>query len=397
MRSTPATERTPAAASAEATRPGSSPRATSTSTANTPSSTTSSELSGADPVPPDPRGQGSLRFRIVGATILAAGSSLSSCGGDTAGPFPAGNRAPIAVGEIPPVYRDWRYASPYPEVAVWPYFHDPNRDSLAFTAVGSGRTELHITVADGFVTIHPSRSGTVTVTATDPGGLMAQQTFEFAETSPTPPVPRPGSIPPAPLVSRRIPSLQVFHGQSATVNLRRHFTDEPGRTFAATSSAPNTAAVSVSDHLLTIDGVNLGWAVISATAATRGGSTKQDFKVLVDSPAARANSAPVIQRGFAYRKVVPSGVPFVVDMSRYFVDPEGDALTYEAVPRGPVATFFHTSVPTGQVALSALSPTSIEVRGTKTGFLLIGLTATDPGGLSAGRELMVEITSPVGR
>jgi len=301
------------------------------------------------------------------------------------------------VGEIPPVYRDWRYASPYPEVAVWPYFHDPNRDSLTFTAVGSGRRELHITVADGFVTIHPSRSGTVTVTATDPGGLTAQQTFEFAETSPTPPVPRPGSIPPAPLVSRRIPSLQVFHGQSVTVNLRRHFTDEPGRTFAATSSAPNTAAVSVSDHLLTIDGVNLGWAVISATAATRGGSTKQDFKVLVDSPAARPNSAPVIQRGFAYRKVVPSGVPFIVDISRYFVDPEGDALTYEAVPRGPVATFFHTSVPTGQVALSALSPTSIEVRGTKTGFLLIGLTATDPGGLSAGRELMVEITSPVGR
>ena len=221
-----------------------------------------------------------------------------AAGDDAAGLFPAGNRAPIAVGEIPPVYRDWRYASPYPEVAVWPYFHDPNRDSLTFTAVGSGRRELHITVADGFVTIHPSRSGTVTVTATDPGGLTAQQTFEFAETSPTPPVPRPGSIPPAPLVSRRIPSLQVFHGQSVTVNLRRHFTDEPGRTFAATSSAPNTAAVSVSDHLLTIDGVNLGWAVISATAATRGGSTKQDFKVLVDSPAARPNSAPGHSEGF---------------------------------------------------------------------------------------------------
>lgn len=301
------------------------------------------------------------------------------------------------MGEIPPVYRDWRYASPYPEVAVWPYFHDPNRDSLAFTATGSGRTELHVTVADGFVTVHPSRSGTVTVTATDPRGLTAQQTFEFGETSPTPPLRPPGSIPPAPLVSRRIPSLQILEGRTATVNLRRHFTDEPGRTFAATSSAPHTAAVSVSDHLLTIDGLDLGWAVVSATAATRGGSTKQDFKVLVDSATARPNSAPVIQTGFAYRKVVPSGVPFVVDMSRYFLDPEGDALTYEAVPLGPAPTFFNTSVPTGRVALSALSPTTIRVSGTKTGFLRIGMTATDPGGLPAGGELMVEITRPVGR
>ena len=181
------------------------------------------------------------------------------------------------------------------------------------------------------------------------------------------------------------------------MNLRRHFTDEPGRTFAATSSAPGTAAVSVSDHLLTIDGLNLGWAVVSATAATRGGSTKQDFEVLVDPPTARPNSAPVIQRGFTYRKVVPSGVPFVVDMSRYFVDPEGDALTFEAIPLGPAPTFFNTSVPTGRIALSVLSPTNIKVTGTKTGFLRIRLTATDPGGLPAAGDLMVEIAPRVGR
>jgi hypothetical protein len=301
------------------------------------------------------------------------------------------------VDEIPPVYRDWRYASPYPEVAVWPYFHDPNRDSLTFTATADDHPGLHVGVADGFVTVAAwSRSGIVTVTATDPGGLKAQQTFEYAETSPTPPLRPPGSIPSAPRVSRPIPSLQIFHGQSAIVNLRRHFTDEPGRSFAATSSAPDTAAVSVSGHLLTIDGLNLGWSLVSATASTRGGSTKQDFKVLVDPPTALPNSAPVF-RGGSYRKVVPSGVSFVLDVSRYFIDPEEDALTYEAAPLGPVATFYNISVPTGRVALSDLSRTSIKVRGTKTGFLRIGLTATDPGGLPAGGELMVEITPPVGR
>lgn len=342
----------------------------------------------------------SIRFWIAGAKTLAIGSFLLSCGGDAAAPFPAGNRAPIAVAEIPPAYRDWRYASPYPEVAVWPYFRDPNRDSLTFTATAGDPSALGVAVADGFVRVAASsRSGWVTVTATDPGGLQAQQTFEYAETSPTPPLRPPGSTPSAPLVTRPIPSLQVFHGQSATVNLRRHFTDEPGRTFAATSSAPDTAAVSVSGHMLTIDGLDPGWAVVSATAATRGGSTKQDFKVLVDPPTARPNSAPVFERGFGliapYRKVVPSDVSFVLDMSRYFVDPEGDALTYEAAPRGPIATIY-ASVPTGRVALSGLSPTSIKVKGTKTGFLRIGLTATDAGGLPTVGELMVEITPRVG-
>ena len=310
-------------------------------------------------------------------------------------PFRAGNRAPAAVGEIPPAYRDWRY-SPSPEVAVWPYFHDPDGDFLTFTATADDADVLSVAVAEGFVVVDARRwrVGTVTVTATDPGGLTAQQTFESGNVGPTPPRLPPGSVPPPPIAREPIPSLQVLRGQSAAVDLRDYFTDEPGLTFGATSSS-STVAVSVSGHTLTIDGVSLGEAVVEATASTQGGSTTQEFKVVVDPPTARLNSAPVFVGG-RYRKVVPRGVKFVVDVSRYFSDREGDALEY-AVADGGLIEAPLVAVRNGEIDVRVASASTIEVKGRRIGFTRIRMTAVDPGGLPASGELMVEVTRPVRR
>ena len=333
-------------------------------------------------------------IRLRGATWISLAISFSwlGCAEDGTGPGRNGNRAPVALGEIPPVFTDLRYL-PFPDVAVWPYFSDPDGDSLTFTATTDDPEVLSVRVADGFVGVRASRHvGTVTVTATDPGGLTARQTFESRQVWPVAPPSPPYPIPPR--ATKPIPSLQVLRGQSAHVDLTHHFTDEPGLRFEATSSSPATVAASVSSHTLAIDGVDLGWGLVEAIAATRGGSTAQEFKVVVDPPTARLNSAPVFQGG--YRKVLPQGITFVLDVSQYLSDPEGDALTYTAARGGPIVAP-SVAVPRGGIVLSIASASRIEVTGTATGFTRIRMTAIDPGGLPASGELMVEVTPPVRR
>ena len=315
-------------------------------------------------------------------------------------PFLVGNRAPTELGKIPPAYRDWRY-SPSPHVAVWPYFEDPDGDSLTFTARSDDSEILSVTVADGFVEVHTRqwRVATVTVTATDPGGLTAQHTFKSGNVGPTP-----GLIPPGytlpPTSTAPIPSLQVLRGQSAEVDLGDRFEGYQYQpSFEATSSSPGSVGVSVSDGTLTIEGVDLGWALVNVTAATPGGSTTQEFKVVVDPPMARSNSAPAFQ-GVSFRKVIPQGTRFFLDVSPYFLDPEGDALTYAAEQGSPVVIWSITgNIPVlrGAVAVSVASASRIGVTGRMPGFLRIRITATDPGGLPVSGDLIVEVTPPVRR
>ena len=93
-----------------------------------------------------------------------------------------GNRAPEAVGTIPPqslAHGTFGQAS----FSVVPYFHDPDGDKLTYSAE-SGNAAL-VSAAmwpyeDGVLVLRSAGavgSTTVTVTATDPGGLTATQTL----------------------------------------------------------------------------------------------------------------------------------------------------------------------------------------------------------------------------
>ena len=170
---------------------------------------------------------------------------------------------------------------------------------------------------------------------------------------------------------------------------------QPG--FEAASSSPGSVDVSVADGTLTIEGVDLGWALVYVTATTPAGSTTQEFKIVVDPPTARANSAPAFD-GVYFRRVIPRGAWFTLDPSPYFLDPEGDALTYTAERGSPVVIRgFHRDilVPPGVVRIRVTSSGGIAVTGTSPGFVRIRITATDPGGLPVSGDLIVEVTPPV--
>ena len=318
------------------------------------------------------------------AAWTAAFSLWFGCTEESFGPHQGANRAPIALGEIPPAYQNRLYGLPAPEVAVWPYFRDPDGDSLTFTATTDNPEVLEVTVSDGFVRASLSRLGRarVIVTATDPGGRTAEHTFESGQIGPgLPPVTPPGPIPLR--VTGEIPSTQVRQGQPEAVDLRDHFEGGLGTTFIATSFSPETVTAVVSGFTLILEGLDPGSAAVAVTATSvRGQRVEQQFVVVVDPPAARHNTAPRF-RGSRYRKVIPQRTTFAVDVSQYFSDPDGDPLTYAAKA--------------GASLEASVSGNMLTVVGMSTGRSQVALTATDEGGLPVSGELMVEVTPPVRR
>lgn len=118
------------------------------------------------------------RITLVVPGVLAV-VALSACGGDEPAVTPPPvNQAPIAVGSIP--------AQQVPStdtitVDVSAYFNDPDNDRLVYSATTSNASVATASVAGAVVSVVALTKGsaTVTVTASDPGGLTAAQTLNI--------------------------------------------------------------------------------------------------------------------------------------------------------------------------------------------------------------------------
>ena len=165
-------------------------------------------------------------------------------------------------------------------------------------------------------------------------------------------------------------------GETATVNVAGYFTDADGDAliYTATSSNALTATVSVSGSVVTVTAAAQGVVTVTVTARDPGGlSAQTTFTVTVP------NQAPVAI------DTVPAQTVFVgdtvhVDMSSYFNDPDGDALTYSATSTN--AATVSVSVSGSVVSISAIT----------TGAAIITVTATDPDSLYARHNF--EVTVP---
>ncbi|WP_420616076.1 Ig-like domain-containing protein [Candidatus Palauibacter sp.] len=307
-----------------------------------------------------------MRSRGVRALAAAALVWVAACGDgdpDVTGPAPAPNRAPEAVGTIPP------RTLPVGEMAtadVSPHFRDPDGDALSYTAASSNADVVGVSVSGSAVTVTALARGvgTITVTARDPRGLLAQQLFQVT-------VPNRG-----PAAGDTIPPQTLFTGETATVDASAHFRDPDGDplTYTATSSSPEVATVTVSAATLTIRAVAAGVATVTVTASDPDGLlARQLFQVTVP------NREPEAVGTLPPRTLAVGETEHVV-VSSFFRDPDGDSLAYAAASSDST------------VATVSVSGDSVVVTALAKGRATITVTARDGEDLAS--EQHFEVTVP---
>ncbi len=274
------------------------------------------------------------------------------------------NRAPEAVGTIP----DRTVGVDEPEVVdVLAYFRDPDGDRLTFTAESSSRATVRVRVSGSTVTITAVAQGTadITVTARDPEGASAVQTFEVEVANR------------APVPVGRIADRELSADEEEDVDVAAYFRDPDGDrlAFTAQSSSTDKVRVSVSGSVVTVRGVAKGSATVTVTATDPGGlSATQTFQVTV------ANRSPVPVGTIPDRKVVENDAE-VVDVDTSFTDPDGDRLTYEASSSRPATA--RVSVSGSRVTITAVAKGTAEIT----------VTARDPSQASADQTFEVRVVT----
>ena len=175
--------------------------------------------------------------------------------------------SPSACADIPPVTV---YAGDTAAVAAC--FADPDGDELVYSATSSNPGVATASVSDTTVTVGALRPGSasVTVTATDPGGLEGRQSFSV-------------SVPNrAPRPIGAMPSIIVPVGQTRTVDASPYFTDPDGETleYGAMSSNPAVATASAAGGVVAVTVVATGNATVTVIARDwEELAASQDFMV----------------------------------------------------------------------------------------------------------------------
>ena len=284
------------------------------------------------------------------------------------------NQAPVAVGTIDA--RTLTVGGDPAAVDVADNFSDPDGDSLAYSAASGDEAVATVAVEGSIVTISPLAVGsaTVTVTATDPDGLSANQTIEVS-------VQGPANQAPVAVGTIDARTLTVG-GDPAAVDVADNFSDPDGDSLAysAASGDEAVATVAVEGSIVTISPLAVGSATVTVTAADPDGlSANQTIEVSVQGP---ANQAPVAVGTIDARTLTVGGDPAAVDVAENFSDPDGDSLAYSAAS-GDEA-----------VATVAVEGSIVTISPLAVGSATVTVTAADPDGLSANQTIEVSVQGP---
>ena len=270
------------------------------------------------------------------------------------------NRAPVAVGVIPSLELE---AGDSAAVDVSGHFSDPDGQGLSYAAASSDTGVATVSAKGSVFTFGARAKGmaTVTVTATDPGGLVAMQSFTVTVPNRAPqPV---GSM----------PARTVEVGDTVMQELLSYFRDPDGDelVYAAAAADARVAGVSVDGGAVSVAALAKGWTTVTVTATdTEGLAAVQVFSVTVP------NRAPVAV-GVAPADTVAVGETSTLDPAAYFRDPDGDSLVYAA-----------TASDTTVVGVS-VSPGAVSVTAIAKGEATVSITATDTEGLAARQAFTV--------
>ncbi|MCY3808759.1 MAG: Ig-like domain-containing protein [Gemmatimonadetes bacterium] len=214
------------------------------------------------------RVRGALRLASSVSVLAAVGAWVAGCGD----PQP-----PVAVGGIPNLTVEVGITE---VVDLAEYFSHSDGDILTYAANSSNTSIATVRISDATALVRGIAAGnaTVTVTATDPDGLSADQAFTVT-------VPNRG-----PVAGEPIEDIELFVGQEALVDASGNFSDPDGDTlsYTANTSDPRVATVFVSGSAVVVIGVSEGVDTVTVTATDPGElSAVQTFTVTVP------NRAPV--------------------------------------------------------------------------------------------------------
>ena len=245
------------------------------------------------------------------------------------------------------------------------YFTDPEGGALTFTATSSNAATASVAVSGSVVTVTAAARGvaTVTVTARDSGGLSAQLTFTVT-------VPNQ-----APVAVDAVPAQTIFVGDTASVDVAAYFedADEDALTYSVASSDAMAVSPSVAGSVVSLTAITQGMSTVTVTARDPDGlSAEQDIVVTVPNRAPTALDTIPSQ-------TLSTGQTMELDMSSYFTDPDGDALTFAAA-----------SANTGVVSAETTGST-VTIAGVAPGTTRVTVTATDPAGISIQQVFAVTV------
>jgi len=163
-----------------------------------------------------------------------------------------------------------------------------------------------------------------------------------------------------------------------TVALDSVFSDPDGDVLAYRTAAADTtvAQSSINAAQLTVDPRGSGETTISVWASDgRGGEVEDRFALDVNAP-------PTVIRRVADRLLQTTDAPFTVALDTVFIDPEGDAVTYEA------------EVASVQVVTGTLDGPVLQVVAQEAGGTTVALTATDDRGGRETSDFEVTVNAP---
>ena len=259
-------------------------------------------------------------------------------------------------------------------VDVSPFFTDPDGDPLTYTASSANTSVATVAVTGSVVSGAAIRAGstTLTVTATDPEGLSASLSVPVTVIQP--------NRPPTALVSQIDPDTLIV-GDSVSQDVAPDFVDPDGDplSYSVSSNDTNVVTVSLSNSIATARAVGIGTATVTITATDPGGLSASISGLLTVErepnrpPAATVSALP--------SQSLQAGGSVDEDVSAFFSDPDGDALTY-AVVSSDVA-----------IATVSVAGSTVTVAGVAEGMATVTVTASDPGGLTASLNMNVTVTA----
>ena len=284
------------------------------------------------------------------------------------------NDAPKAVGTIPP--QTLRLEDPGLALSLGSYFTDADNDPLTYRAVSADKGVVTVEVTEAMVTLTAvaEGGGTVTVTATDPGGKSATQEILVTVLPANRPPEAVGQIPDQTL---------QYNDEPLGLDVTMYFTDPDGDELSYVGQGTDASVAEVRVHstgLARVDPISHGEIEVTVTARDPlGASVSQSFMVTV-----QGNLPPEAVGVIDDQVLLEGGNAVTINVTEYFSDPNGDELTYMGTSANPDAVQAVVIGGSSELVLRPFAPAE-EVT--------ITVTAMDPEGESAAQLVTVSVVA----